>query len=303
MRITTCADALKLDDRATVEGLHGTLEKVFKRRTGQTSGRDWSFQDGIVRDATGEITVTFNNHPDVSPWKGREVYLLSSVGAKGTYKGIFRKTDSYTDKDGVRKYTEKVQVNEHAVISEQDTAPAKDAEEAKLPPASSGAKKYWVQLPGGGPADCVLATIAQVQDMVNAGDEILIAEEGGDEWNDPEVYGFSRARKAENCPPAPVQRINKGESGVVPQKAPVEATGHVGGDPDGPRESRHGLEPPVGSAVTTVKFRRTEQLREYEPVSIEIEASVGAGCPLKPVYDYLSDVTKAMLNSERHKTK
>lgn len=213
MQILTFDEIRKLDDGAAISGTKGKLKSVFQRRGGTTNNREWSFQDGVLVDGGGsEFIITFNNRPDMEPYKGTEIYVLSTQGKKGL-KGVTFKVETF-NKDGQRQVKEKIFANDNAEITTPDQSPPanrKDAEAAK--PAPTGkAVRYWIQTLDGTIPDPYMATAEQLQQSVNDGVPMEVVAEGDEEWTTPEHYGFKKIVAPKTTTPPPRQSALSSET-------------------------------------------------------------------------------------------
>lgn len=76
--IKTCADQWPVDK------LHCTIKKVWPHKGGTNAHGDWSFQNVVLRDSSGEITAQFKNRPELTKaWENQLVILTPSHGEKG----------------------------------------------------------------------------------------------------------------------------------------------------------------------------------------------------------------------------
>ena len=88
--------------------LSGQIVKVYRRRTGTGQYGDWSFQGAILKDESGEGSITFNGWDDVeSRVKGKKVTLTPS-------KSSDMKVEMTTDDEG-KEYV-KVMVGKNAQL-------------------------------------------------------------------------------------------------------------------------------------------------------------------------------------------
>jgi hypothetical protein len=88
MRHTTVKDLELLRAGVTVDGILGTITKVYERKEGNNSNGDWSFQSAQFTDEDGNsCKLKFKNHPAVSnSIVGRKVEILTVGDSKA--KGV-----------------------------------------------------------------------------------------------------------------------------------------------------------------------------------------------------------------------
>lgn len=96
MKIVKIAEALtRIGEQ--ISGVHGTLTAVYQRRTGEGQYGPYSFQDGLLKDDTGSIIITFANFDDMSARKGEKMTVTAKQGDKGL-SGILVKESEYQGK-------------------------------------------------------------------------------------------------------------------------------------------------------------------------------------------------------------
>lgn len=88
-----------LKNGTPIDSISGVLENVYERRSGTTEkGRQWSFQDLILKDKTGTIKVKLNGRKECpKSMEGRVVTLSSARGSKGL-EGVIAEDDEYKGK-------------------------------------------------------------------------------------------------------------------------------------------------------------------------------------------------------------
>ena len=95
MKVTTIAEALQQEEGLPIPAISGTLVALFKRTAGESSMGAYSFQNGTLKDATGEMRITFKDRDEVSPsLRGKKITLLSYQGDKG-WSGVKTKSEEY----------------------------------------------------------------------------------------------------------------------------------------------------------------------------------------------------------------
>lgn len=89
MLTLTVAQAKEADQNQPISGLKGRVKVVFKPRTGNSNGRDWSNQGIVVADLSDpkqEVTLTVWNQPEYDDSiKGKVITV--TPGPKGGLKG------------------------------------------------------------------------------------------------------------------------------------------------------------------------------------------------------------------------
>lgn len=99
---TPIKDILKMPDKAPIYLVRGKLIHLYERKSGKTNDKEWSFQNGTLKDATGEIKVTFAGCPEVTQnWRNLEITLEAKEGKKG-WTGVYTR-DEEDDKQQKRR--------------------------------------------------------------------------------------------------------------------------------------------------------------------------------------------------------
>lgn len=139
MKLSTVKDAIESNDDEPVLAIRGTLTKLFKPMTGDGQYGPWSLQNGMLKDATGEIKVVFDNRTPVpDEYRGQVVEFRCTKGQKGGYSGVKRitdKKDGVSPKLNISDKAEVIQFNaEHQPETEPAKTPAKAPSRAQGPP-------------------------------------------------------------------------------------------------------------------------------------------------------------------------
>lgn len=95
MKVMTVKEISTLEDGAAVPAIKGVLTKIEKRKVGKTDIGEWSYENAVLQDSTGEIKVTFKNREALpADIADKQVHLLSHQGDRG-WTGINAKDDEY----------------------------------------------------------------------------------------------------------------------------------------------------------------------------------------------------------------
>ena len=88
-----------LADGAVLECIEGKITKLFPRKSGTGEHGEWSFQNGEMSDAAGDlIEIKWKGCEDVpGSWKGKTVRVYSHKGEKGR-TGLYAFDDEYQGK-------------------------------------------------------------------------------------------------------------------------------------------------------------------------------------------------------------
>jgi hypothetical protein len=125
---------LKANQVPTSIGLSGNLSisgkiiRVFEKKTGTTRDINWAFQNIIIQDDTGEMSVSIRNRPE--DFKASDVdrqITISSTETKHGQLGVKVEQESYNDKQGKAQTVIKVVVTKSAQMKFAD----EPAEETK----------------------------------------------------------------------------------------------------------------------------------------------------------------------------
>lgn len=230
MKNMTFKEIMAMDDGHTVEEVSGILTSVYDRREGKTGAKQWSFQDGQLKNDAGEtLIVTFNNHPDMGPWKGEKITITSSQGKRGP-KGIVFKIDTYKDKEGQLKNKQKIQANENAKIMAEGEQQANDEsqqqpKQGSNPPTITqspkpGETRYWVNPLDGSTDNPYLASAAQVQQLTDSNASFEVCEDGDNQWHHPSDLGFEPSDPVD---PTPTQQATADQSSSPEEKSQLLA--------------------------------------------------------------------------------
>lgn len=95
----------------------GKVIRVFERKAGKTDKGNYSFQNAILQDDTGEMTICLKNRKE--EWKSSDVDRLVTLNSSETKNGILGvkiDKDVYKDKNGDEKTSIKVVITGSAKI-------------------------------------------------------------------------------------------------------------------------------------------------------------------------------------------
>lgn len=84
-----------------ISAVSGVVEAVYKAKTGEGQYGAWSLQDGVLKDDSGKITVTFANFSDMSRLKGSQVTISAKQGDKGL-SGLIVKENEHNGKKYIK---------------------------------------------------------------------------------------------------------------------------------------------------------------------------------------------------------
>ncbi len=96
MSITKITEALSYPNGTPIEAIQGQITAVYERKDmGVGKYGPWSLQNAVLQDVGGnKIRVCVKSHPDITPFKGKEVVIHGKEGA------IKVKHDKYTPGPG-----------------------------------------------------------------------------------------------------------------------------------------------------------------------------------------------------------
>jgi hypothetical protein len=149
--ISRILDKEEFPDDMTVMCVKGTLIKLFPQKAGThpTSGA-WCFQNGTLKDDTGEIEVSFSKCTQPDSAKGQEVTIECFQTDKHGWQGLKVKDESYL-KDGQTVKKRKLHVTPTATITYANGKPAANQQQPPAEPGKpTGAGTGGGQSSGGG---------------------------------------------------------------------------------------------------------------------------------------------------------
>lgn len=134
MRILPISDILtQLDHDDTVDSVVAQVIDIHKRHSGTNANGEWSLQNLLIRDATGEIKVQLKDREDFpTAFKNRVVCFECNQGPKGK-TGLKAKDDEYKGKKSrILSVTPTAQIDLH----EQATPATPPPQQTQRPPAA-----------------------------------------------------------------------------------------------------------------------------------------------------------------------
>jgi hypothetical protein len=135
MKISTVKEALASELDEPILAIRGTLTKLYKQMSGEGQYGQWYLQNGVIKDDTGEIKVTFSGREEVPQnWRGKTVELKCTKGTKGGWSGVKRSVNK-KDKADILHVSEKAEV----LMLEIEQVPEPE-KPAPSPPSNGPAK-------------------------------------------------------------------------------------------------------------------------------------------------------------------
>lgn len=142
-RVSTVKEVLESDAETQIHAIRGNLKTLWPIKSGESATGPWSFQNGVLKDATGEVKVVFNGREAVpANWKGRKICILANNGAHG-WTGCKTKDEEYPKDSG--KFTRVLWVTKSAEVIEDDGSEPKES--ASESPAAGAARAPLAQHP------------------------------------------------------------------------------------------------------------------------------------------------------------
>lgn len=97
MQITPISALFQIPDKNSITALHCTITEVQQaRQSGTGNFGPYSYQNGKLADATGQIDCVFKDMQDMQHMRGLNVFMYATQGSKGL-KGLSMKTDTYNN--------------------------------------------------------------------------------------------------------------------------------------------------------------------------------------------------------------
>lgn len=97
MKVTPLNGISQLEDGELVMRVEGEITRVFDRKSGTKGDKDWSIQNLMLRDDSGEIRVGAWNHEDLSSFAGKKVSITAHKSDKG-FSGVYCELNDYKGK-------------------------------------------------------------------------------------------------------------------------------------------------------------------------------------------------------------
>lgn len=118
-QLATTSQIPTMMDGQVINGIRGTLTRIYERKAGTNSTGDWSIQNGEVTDDTGSIPITIHGKPEIAQgMKGRQVTFMSVQTQNGVH-GVKVFDDTYKGKT-----TRKLKITGSCDIQAKDFAQA-----------------------------------------------------------------------------------------------------------------------------------------------------------------------------------
>lgn len=128
--------------------ISGRIVRVFEKKEGDGEHGHWSFQNVIVADDTGEMTVCFKNRKETLTSKDADKTISAkSKETKNGILGVKVEKEEYEDSKGEKKSTIKVILTGSAIVEIEGSSKEPTAE-IKVVPIEHGdsdkmSKKEW----------------------------------------------------------------------------------------------------------------------------------------------------------------
>jgi hypothetical protein len=146
MRLIPISEILEMEDDEKVRACRGTIKTVYQQSSGTNEHGDWSLQNLIIKDRTGEIKVKLKDHDEVPKnWAGKEVLIECFKSEKHGWVGVQAKHDTWKKKTSTILYVTKA--GEFGLYTEGSDSEGGDGE-AEEKPAKKGAAKKTPAKPG-----------------------------------------------------------------------------------------------------------------------------------------------------------
>ncbi len=98
MRLIPIKDALTFSPEENVPSVRGKVKEIYKPSTGSSDKGEWSFQNLVIVDESGQIKVKLKDRePLPLDYKGRVILISCKEGDKGL-SGVKIKEDEYRGK-------------------------------------------------------------------------------------------------------------------------------------------------------------------------------------------------------------
>lgn len=146
MRVTPIKEIADLEPDEKVMAVHARVKTIYAYSAGTNNHGDWSIQNIIVADRSGEIKVKIKDHEEIpKSWKGRDVLIECTKHDKHGWIGVKAVDDTYKNKTSrilsvsrtgdvnlanERRDNEGGGNEEHGESSRRDERPAKSARSA-----------------------------------------------------------------------------------------------------------------------------------------------------------------------------
>ena len=111
-----------MDEGSVIPAIKGKITETYKRGSGTSKRGAYSYQSGEISDSDGnKVRFTFWNHPDISKFKGKIVYITAD-SSSGSPKGV----QFIMGKDSSDNPRPELKIEKAATISLPDSAQSHD---------------------------------------------------------------------------------------------------------------------------------------------------------------------------------
>lgn len=97
MKVTPLNELSQLEDGELVMRVEGEITRVFDRKSGTKNDKEWSIQNFMLKDDSGEVRVAAWNHDDLSSLGGKKVSITAHKSDKG-FSGVYCELNEYKGK-------------------------------------------------------------------------------------------------------------------------------------------------------------------------------------------------------------
>lgn len=99
MRVTPIKEIADLEPDEKIMAVHAKIKQVYGFSAGSNDHGDWSIQNIIVADRSGEIKVKIKDHDEIpKAWKGRDILIECTKHDKHGWIGVKTADDTYKGK-------------------------------------------------------------------------------------------------------------------------------------------------------------------------------------------------------------
>jgi hypothetical protein len=116
MKTTPLSEVATTDCGLVIGQTKGQVEAVWDQRKGEGQFGPWTSQDVTLKDGNVKVKCSFWDKPDMRPYMGKVIYLMSTPDKKGAIKGLEMKQNNYTKKDGTPVSEKKLNVGKSVKI-------------------------------------------------------------------------------------------------------------------------------------------------------------------------------------------
>lgn len=181
MKVTPLNEISQLEDGELVMRVEGEITRVFDRKSGTKNDKEWSIQNLILKDDSGEIRVGAWNHDDLSSLSGKKVSITAHKSDKG-FSGVYCELNDYKGKQSKQlrlTYTAKIER-----LDGQQSADSSNAQSSSARPNASGGSRHQPEHQNDSSAT-LEASLAQI---CNA--QYLIFEAEKNKWENMALNGL-----------------------------------------------------------------------------------------------------------------